>query len=173
MKAVQRCLLFVLIIGNTMPALAAIRPSTPVNPVESIYKNFPGLKGITLADYKEYSPREYEKASGKKLRFGEKIVYKVIKWNLKKTMRRAPTKTQKTLGWLSMGFGVLALCLIMIPSWIGWIGIFCAVGGLILGIKSLKGNSNAPGLIGLILSSAVLLITILAVISLATLKALD
>lgn len=166
MKVAQRCLLVLLIIGGALPALASSRPTASAKRVEKIFNLMPGLKGITMAEFQMYSPREYEKATGKKLRFKEKIVYKVIRWKVMKAMRRGPTEQQKTLGWLSVVFGAMAIGLLLIPTWIGWIGLLCAVAGFVLGIKSLKGNSNAPGLIGLIVSSTVILVTIIAVIAL-------
>jgi hypothetical protein len=173
MKIAQRLLLVMLLCGGVLTSTASYTPAKPLNQMERFYKKFPGLARVSIDDYIKLSPREYEKQSGNKLKFKEKLVYKALKWKLKKNMKReGPTEKQKTLGLLSFGFGLLAVALLFIPT-IGIISIFLAVAGFILGIKSLKGNSNAPGLIGLILSSTVLLIIIIAVLSLATLKAFD
>jgi hypothetical protein len=168
MKALLRCLPLLLLLSCALPALASVKPAKKVNAVERFYKHFPGLKNVSLEQLLTLSPREYEKATGNKLKLKEKIVYKVVRWKLMKKMRTGPTDKQKTLGMLSLVFGILAVGLIFVPSAIGILGILFAVAGLVLGIKSLKGNSNAPGLIGLILSSAVIFVIILAVIAIAS-----
>jgi hypothetical protein len=168
MKAILRCLPLLLLLSFALPAPASVKPTKKANAVECFFKHFPGLKGITFTQLLELSPREYERATGHKLKFREKIVYKVVKWKLKKKMRSEPTEKQKTLGLLSLGFGVLAIALVFVPSAIGLLGVLFAIAGFVLGLKSLKGNSNAPGLIGLILSSAVLLLLIIAVIIVAS-----
>lgn len=167
MKRLLRCLPLLLLLSCALPALASVKPTKKVNAVERFYKEFPGLKGISIEQFLSLSPREYEKTTGNKLKWKEKIVYKVVKWKMKKKMRSEPTEKQKTLGVISLAFGILAVGLIFIPSAVGLLGILFAIAGFVLGLKSLKGNSNAPGLIGLILSSAVLFIFILAVIALS------
>lgn len=167
MKALLRCLPLLLLLNCALPALASVKPAKKVNAIERFYKHFPGLKGITMEQFLSLSPREYERATGNKLKWKEKIVYKVVKWKMKKKMRSEPTEKQKTLGVISLAFGVLAVALIFVPSAVGLLGVLFAIAGFVLGLKSLKGNSNAPGLIGLILSSAVILLVILAVIALS------
>jgi hypothetical protein len=168
MKGILRCLPVLLLICSTLSSVASVKPTEKATTLEKFYKNFPGLKGVTLTQLLELSPREYEKASGQKLKLKEKIVYKVVKWKLKKKMRPEHSEKQRTLGVLSLVSGLLAVALIFVPSAIGILGILFAIAALVLGIKSLKGNSNAPGLIGLILGSAVLFIFILAVIALSS-----
>ena len=85
-----------------------------------------------------------------------------------------PTERQKKLGKLSLILGGIALVLLVtpyvaigLPAAIGIITVPAAIAGLVLGIKSVRGNSNLPGLLGLILSASLLLLMILAVIFLA------
>lgn len=158
MKALLRCLALLLMLGYGLQVSASVKPTKKVSITERFYKQFPGLKNVTIGEYLSLSPRDYEKATGNKLKLKEKIVYKIVKWKLKKKLRSNTTETQKTLGLLSLAFGVLAMALIFVPTAVGILGILFAVAGFVLGIKSLKGNSNAPGLIGLILSSVVILL---------------
>jgi hypothetical protein len=85
-----------------------------------------------------------------------------------------PTERQRKLGRLSLIFGGIALILLVIPyaalalpAAIGVLSVPSAIAGMVLGIKSVRGNSNLPGLLGLILSASLLLLMILAVIFLA------
>jgi len=167
MKPLLRCLPLLLLLSCALPSLASVKPTKKANTVERFYKHFPGLKKVSVEQLLSLSPREYEKATGNKLKWKEKIVYKVVKWKLKKKMGSDPTEKQRTLGVLSLVAGLLAVALIFIP-YIGILGILFAIAGFVLGIKSLRGNSNAPGLIGLILSSAVIFVLILAVIALSS-----
>ena len=166
MKRLLRCLPLLLLLSWALPALPSVKPTKKVNAVERFYKQFPGLKGISIEQFLSLSPREYEKTTGNKLKWKEKIVYKVVKWKMKKKMRSEPTEKQKTLGVISLACGVLAIVLVFIP-YIGLLGVLFAIAGFVLGLKSLKGNSNAPGLIGLILSSTVILLVIVAAIALS------
>lgn len=169
MKALLRCLPLLLLLSCALPALASVKPSKKVNAIERFYKHFPGLKGVTLEQFLSLSPREYEKTTGNKLKWKEKIVYKVVKWKMKKKMRSEPTEKQRTLGVISLAFGVLAMVFIFVNvPLVGLLGVLLAIAGFVLGLKSLKGNSNAPGLIGLILSSAVIFVLILAFIAIAS-----
>jgi hypothetical protein len=168
MKALLRCLPLLLLLSCALPALASEKPAKKVNAVERFFKQFPGLKNVSIEQFLSLSPREYERITGNKLKWKEKVVYKVVKWKMKKKMRGAPTPVQRTLGWLSLFFGVLSGVLLFAGTGVaGLVGILFAVAGLVLGIKSLKGNNNAPGLIGLIWSSAVIAILIIAVIALS------
>ena len=85
-----------------------------------------------------------------------------------------PTEHQKKLGRLSLIFAGLAVILLVIPytalalpAAIGVLTVPSAIAGIVLGIKSVRGNSNVPGLIGLIVSGSLLVLLILAVILLA------
>jgi hypothetical protein len=168
MKGMLRCLPMLLLICSTLSSVASVKPVKRANATEKFYKNFPGLKGVTLTQLLELSPREYEKATGKKLKLKEKVVYKIVKWKLKKKMQSGPTEKQKTLGMLSLVFGALAVALVFVPYAIAILGVLFAIAGFVLGLRSLKGNSNAPGLIGLILSSSVILLVVLAFIAIAS-----
>lgn len=85
-----------------------------------------------------------------------------------------PTERQKKSGRLSLIFASIAVVLLVIPyvalglpAAIGVLTVPAAITGLVLGIKSVRGNTNVPGLIGLIISGSLLVLLILAVIFLA------
>ena len=85
-----------------------------------------------------------------------------------------PTERQKKLGRLSLIFASIAVVLLLIPyvslalpAAIGVLTVPAAIAGLVLGIKSVRGNTNIPGLLGLIISGSLLVLMILAVIFLA------
>ena len=76
-------------------------------------------------------------------------------------MNSAATPEQLRQGRLSLIFGLIAIVLVCIlfvvpASLLLLISVGSAIAGLVLGIKSLKGNSNGPGIIGLVFSSLVL-----------------
>jgi len=63
-----------------------------------------------------------------------------------------------------MILGIAGLILLFLPNILAIAGIGLGIAAFILGIKSLKGNSNTPGIVGLVAGSLTLLLTILAVV---------
>lgn len=76
-------------------------------------------------------------------------------------MKDQATPEQLRFGRLSLVFGLVAIVLLFVAL-IAPVGILVlislvsGIAGFVLGISSLKGNSNGPGIIGLVLSSMVL-----------------
>ena len=124
------------------------------------------------------SPQGSVKPSRVKGRYGlkAKLMTVVLKSRILKQLAGIdqPTEKQMKLGRLSLIFAGAALVLLVmpyaalaLPAVIGVLSLPAAIAGLVLGIKSIRGNSNVPGLVGLILSASILLVMILAIIFLA------
>src|SRR4030095_1263569 len=146
------------------PAYFFVQASGIENPGNLPTGNMAGR--ISLKEFVKLSPREVEKLTGKKLKLREKIGLKIFQWKMKRKLKENEPVDPKLLklGRLSLIFGILALVFIFIPvGVIAFIGLGLAIAGLVLGIKSLKGNSNVPGLLGLIFSSLVLLSLLVAI----------
>ena len=154
----KRIFLFVLLVTTTLlqPLFAiTVAPSLP--PPEPQPKTAAPV--ITLKDW--------EKATGKRLNFLQRLQWKLAQKPIRKLAANGTaTEKQKKLGKLSLIFGVTGLVMLFIP-YIGLLGIGLGIAAFILGLKSVKGNSNTPGLIGLIAGSLTLLLTLIAVIALA------
>ena len=72
------------------------------------------------------------------------------------------TEKQKRWGRLSMILGLAGLVLLFIPT-VSFVAIPAAIVALVFGIKSVDGNSNANGIIGIIAGGLTLLLLILAI----------
>ena len=124
----------------------------------------PTTRSISLKEFVKLTPREYQKRTGKKLRLKEKIGLKILQWKVKRQMNDQATPEQIRLGRLSLIFGALALVLIFVPiGIIAIVGLGCAIAGLVLGIKSINGNSNVMGILGVVFSGLVLLLLLIAI----------
>ena len=124
----------------------------------------PANRSISLKEFVNLTPREYQKLTGKKLKLKEKIGLKILQWKVKRKMNDQATPEQIRLGRLSLILGILALVCIFIPiGVIAILGLGCAIAGLVLGIKSIKGNSNVMGILGVVFSGLVLFILLLAI----------
>ena len=145
-------LLFLLLPGYlTVHATGGV---TPINPDK---------RSITLKEFVKLTPKEYQKLTGKKLKLKEKIGLKILQWKVKRKMNDQATPQQIKLGRLSLIFGILAMVFIFIPiGIIAIIGLGCAIAGFVLGIKSIKGNSNVMGILGIVFSGLVLFFFLLA-----------
>jgi hypothetical protein len=83
---------------------------------------------------------------------------------LQSPQREDVTERQKKLGKWSLVLGLSGIALLLLSSTIGAFAVLsipAAIGAVILGAKSIKGNSNTAGLIGLIAGSATLVVIII------------
>jgi len=116
-------------------------------------------------------PAEIEMLTGKKLTLVEKIKFKILQQRIKYGVYEGEepmTERQRKQGRWSMILGLVSIGVLFIPT-VGLLTIPAAVVGLVLGIKSLKGNSNTNGMIGVIASSLTLLLIVLGLILIAAL----
>jgi hypothetical protein len=115
-------------------------------------------------------PAEIEKLTGKKLTLVEKVKLKILQKRIKYGVyeEEPMTERQRKQGRWSMILGLVSIGVLFIPT-VGLLAIPAAVVGLVLGIKSLKGNSNTNGMIGVIASSLTLLLIVLGLILIAAL----
>ena len=135
---------------------AAITPSSPQHTI----------------DFRKIKVKDVEKLAGKKLSFFQKIKLKILLAAAKKLSREEITEKQEKQATASMllGLGIIVLMLLSALPFVGFISILCfpaAILAIIFGMKSLKGNSNTKGIIGLVSGGLVLLLAIVAIIIIA------
>jgi hypothetical protein len=139
---------------------AEAKPSSLV-PVSTTVNNDPlPYNSKSFAKILSMNAKDVEKIIGRKLSLTEKITFKIAKWKAKKFLNEGePTERQRKQGTLSLIFGATGLLFtfIFFP-----VGIALAIAGLVLGIKSIKGNGNVPALLGIIFSSVAIFILLLA-----------
>lgn len=135
--------------GSTLNA--AVVPSVPVTK-----KNPFKTQKLTLKDV--------SRVTGRKLTLKQKLQFILLQYRLKKLPRQVSGK-QNTQATVSMILGILSILLLLTP--IGILSIPAAIVGLVLGLISLKGNSNTKGIVGVITSSVTLLLILLAIILIA------
>ena len=152
-----------ILLGNVH---AASVPSAPVKPT-------PGAK-ITQQLFR-LNVQEIEKLSGKKLSFREKV-----RWKMAKVLHRfvpafaegEPTPKQLQQGRMSMIFGLTSVFMFLmgfIVAPIVFLSLPLGIAGLVLGMKSVKGNGNTQGIVGLISGGSTILMWLLIVILIAAL----
>ena len=116
-------------------------------------------------------PKDVEKITGKKLTFFQKIKLKLAQKLLKKYSDGEVTAKQKKQARLSMILGILGIAFLFISlsplfGFLGILAIPSAILAVIFGSQSLRGNSNAEGMIGVItggVTIALIIITIIVV----------
>ena len=114
-------------------------------------------------------PKDVEKITGKKLGLFQKMKLTLAQKILKKYSNDEMTAKQKKQARISMILGILGLAFLFISlsPFVGFMGILSiplAILAIIFGLKSLKGNSNSEGKIGVITGAATLGLIIVAVI---------
>jgi hypothetical protein len=157
-----RTIAFLILAFFSITSFAAVTPSEPV----------PAKIG-----FKKITPKEVEKLTGKKLTTFEKIKLKIVQSKIARKVLKLgdDPMTDKQKKWaqlsLILGLASIALVLIAFVPYISILGILAfpaALLAIIFGIKSLKGNSNSKGIIGIVTGGSVLLLTALAIVWLFT-----
>jgi hypothetical protein len=113
--------------------------------------------------------KDFEKLTGKKLSFFQKVKFKILQKVLRKVKGGELTDKQKQQARASMILGIASFVLLLLSSvaFIGIAGILCipaAILAVILGAKSLKGNSNTQGIVGVVTGGVTLALIVLALI---------
>jgi hypothetical protein len=97
---------------------------------------------------------DIEKLTGKKLTFFQKIRFKILQKTLGNFKGGEITEKQKKQAQVSMILGISSLALILLSltpiAFIGILSIPAAILAIIFGAKSLKGNSNSQGMVGVV-----------------------
>ena len=147
---------YLLILGLlfSFQSIGSAIPEGPVDPKPKQWKNV--------------NARTIEKMTGKKLTLLDKAKLVLLKWKLSKLSDDVEmTEKQKKQATASMILGIASFGLMFIP-YVGIISIPAAILAIIFGAKSLKGNSNTKGIIGIAFGSATIVVILLAIIIVAS-----
>jgi hypothetical protein len=135
--------------------------STPLTaPAHS--NNLPALPPNVLNMVEKLSPREFEKATGKKLRFKERVAYRILQWKLRGNHHEQIDERQRRQANLSLVFGIASVVFLFIP-FLGILSPGLGIAAVVLGIMSLKGNTNAAGIVGIICGGLTVFLFLLAI----------
>ena len=119
-------------------------------------------------EWKKINARTIESMTGKKLTLLDRVKLTLLKWKLSKFSEdEEMTEKQKKQATASMILGIASFGLMWIP-YVGILSIPAAILAIIFGAKSLKGNSNTKGIIGLAFGSATIVVILLAIIIIAS-----
>ena len=140
-----------------MRAFATVTPSARID-------NTP------VVDLRKIKTKEIERLTGKKLNLLEKIQLKILQKKLRKSEDGQMTEKQKKQATLSMFSGIVSFILLFVSPLVLLAIPFGAL-ALVFGIQSLKGNSNAKGIIGIATGGISLLLILLALVLVAALLA--
>ena len=136
-----------------------------------IKEKFPTRGQIECTKYvRKIKTKEIERLTGKKLNFFEKLQLKILQKKLKNFEKGEPTEKQKKQGTLSMLCGFVSFILLFISPLV-LLAIPLGVLALVFGIQSLKGNSNAKAILGVVTGGLSLLLILVALILVAALLA--
>ena len=117
-------------------------------------------------------PSELEKITGRKLTLFQKIKLTLAQMALRKYSSEGMTGKQRKQARLSMILGILGFTLLLIalaPA-LGFLSLFsipAAILAIVFGSKSLRGNSNTEGIIGVVAGGLTIVFITLAVILVA------
>jgi hypothetical protein len=138
----------------------------------SLYSNaliVPAAPAPTTFDLFKIKPSEVEKITGKKLTLLQKIKLTLAQKPLRNYGSEEMTATQKKQARVSMALGFLGLALLLLSVGvtIRALGLLCipaSILAIIFGAKSLKGNNNTEGIMGVVSGGVTLGIIVLAII---------
>jgi hypothetical protein len=122
---------------------------------------------VPKLDFTKIKAKDIEKITGKKLTLFQKVKLKIAQKVLKKLNDDEMTDKQRKFAQTSLILGIGSLVLLLFSGLISVFGLLCipaAVLAIVFGAKSLKGNSNAKGIIGVVTGGVTLVIIVLAII---------
>ena len=112
---------------------------------------------------KHITSKNIEKYTGKKLTIPQKIQLLLLKWKLKNYVEDDPmTEKQKDQATTSMIMGIASFAFLFLPI-VVYLSIPLAILAIIFGIKSLKGNSNTKGIVGVSFGAATILLLLIVI----------
>ncbi|MGI8582371.1 MAG: hypothetical protein ACR2KX_09245 [Chitinophagaceae bacterium] len=127
----------------------------------TVYSVPGNMNAMALKEFLKLTPKEYQKLTGKKMTFKQKLAFAILKLKLKKQLPDDKTAAHKTdIGLLSLIFGGSAFVLALIP-YVGLVSILLALAAIVLGIIGLgRKKGDTKSIIGLVLGGAFLLLFI-------------
>jgi hypothetical protein len=118
-------------------------------------------------DFTKIKAKDIERITGKKLTLFQKVKIKIAQKLLRKLSDDEMTDKQKQQAETSLILGIISLGLLLLSGVIPIFGLLCipaAILAVVFGGKSLKGNSNTKGIIGVVTGGVTLAIILLAII---------
>jgi hypothetical protein len=118
-------------------------------------------------DFTKIKAKDIERFTGKRLTLFQKVKLKIAQKILKKLSDEEITDKQKKQAEASLILGIGSLVLLLLSGVLSVFGLLCipaAILAIIFGAKSLKGNSNAKGIVGVVTGGVTLLLIVLAII---------
>lgn len=114
----------------------------------------------------EITAKKVEQLTGKKLTLLQKVELKILQRKLHRHFDKISPEQEKQAK-LSLIFGIVSICFLALSSTViggilALLSIPAAILAIIFGAKSLKGNSNVKGIIGIVLGGLSLLLIVLA-----------
>ncbi len=153
---------FALMLAATFTLSAAIAPAAKADLRSTRLGDIPGfaeadyapVKDLTIDEFLELSPKEFRKMTGERMKFKDRIVFGMVKKNMRKQLKKAEkneeyafTPPQETA--FSFHWGAFFL------------GLFLTLLGLIISFFFRDGNAWKSALIGMLISIAIWTIIVL------------
>lgn len=123
---------------------------------------------ITVNDFLSLDVKNYRTADGKKLKWTERLAFKVVQKNLARKVKKG-----KIDGDLAMDdakaaggnlYGLLSLIFSVVGLFIPYVGLALLVAAVVLGIVGIKRDNNPTmAIIGLIISALALLLILIVI----------
>lgn len=118
-------------------------------------------------DLTRIKAKDIERLTGKKLTLFQKIKLKIALAALKRFDNGEITEKQKKQAEVSMILGISSIVMLLLSGVLAFVGLLCipaAIIAVIFGAKSLRGNSNTKGIVGVVTGGVTLLLIIVAII---------
>ncbi len=155
--AVFGLLIFLVVSVNALHAAVSVQQ---VRGSKTAYSGQPSLL-VSPEEVRELDLRVYEKATGKKMSWMERTLFKVARKKVARDMERFSASQDldtDTMGFWSAVAGIGGFLIIWIPI-IRLIGFLLAIAGLVLGILSItREEVGVMNLLGIIFGAAAMLI---------------
>lgn len=123
---------------------------------------------LTVNDFLAFDAKSYRTVDGKKLKWTERLAFKVVQKNLARKVQKGKIDGEMTMDQARAAggnlYGLLSLIFAVVGLFIPYVGLALLVAAFVLGIIGIKRDNNPTmAIIGLVLSAVILLLLLIVI----------
>lgn len=123
---------------------------------------------ITVNNFLAFDAKSYRTVDGKKLKWTERLAFKVVQKNLARKVQKGKIDGNMTMDQARAAggniYGLLSLIFAVVGLFVPYIGLALLIAAFVLGLIGIKRDNNPTmAIIGLVLSAVILLLLLIVI----------
>lgn len=123
---------------------------------------------LTVNNFLAFDAKSYRTADGKKLKWTERLAFKVVQKNLARKVQKGKIDGDMTMDQAKAAggniYGLLSLIFAVVGLFVPYVGLALLIAAFVLGLIGIKRDNNPTmAIIGLVLSAVILLLLLIVI----------